>query len=159
MGCLLGEREGAKGRMIQSPAGNRGLGWPQSRCSRLLTAISLLLLSCAEVPRLDSSIGAPKTESYVDVRDARDWRNPFLVVAREGVRLKLQGQPDRLVTVSDLNQTLASLPVSFWPYGRVVAISEISLRSPDDDRAIAEHLTRTLEVLRAMGIMANRWPS
>jgi hypothetical protein len=160
MGRSAHDRKGSMGPMNATTTGNMRPGLSALKCNRVLTSASILLLSCSysDVPRLGSSIAAPNLEAYVDVRDARDWRNPFLIANRDGIRLKARGQPDRFVPVTDLSQTLANLPAISWPYGKIVGLSETSLRSPCDDQVITAHLQRTLEVLVAMGIIANQWP-
>jgi hypothetical protein len=52
-----------------------------------------------------------------------------------------------------LQQALIELPVAAWPYGRVVAVQEISIRNGDgsDDRPIAHNLEAALAILHFAG--------
>jgi len=82
---------------------------------------------------LDPRIPAANQSQYE--RHTRDWRNPFLVVVRDGLELKspaIEGG-EKTITLDRLRDSLKELPVSAWPYGRVVGWSEISIRSGDDD--------------------------
>jgi len=68
------------------------------------------------------------------IRDMKTWRNPYLIVRTDGVTL-LDSADNAEITVKtdDLLAELARLPVSNWPYGRVVAATEISARSSEQD--------------------------
>jgi hypothetical protein len=46
------------------------------------------------------------------------------------------------------------LPVSAWPYGRVVGYQENSIRSGDDDQMIRRNWGIMLEILESMDIDA-----
>jgi hypothetical protein len=59
------------------------------------------------------------------IHDMKNWRNPYLIVRRDGVALldaadnaEIQLKPEELLPA------LAALPASNWPYGRVVAATE-----------------------------------
>jgi hypothetical protein len=69
----------------------------------------------AEIPSADYS-------KLKDVRDARNWHNPMVLILADAVEIRslnLTGGRIR-VGVGQLRQELIKLPVSAWPYGRIV---------------------------------------
>ncbi len=133
----------------------------------LISCVSSLVLSAPAQPhssRLDPRIGPARPQLYRSIRDGKDWKNPKLVILRDGIEVIARGLPsDRrtVVAAADLQQTLIHLPVSAWPYGRVMAVQEIGIRQVDrsDDKAIADNLEAALAVLKTLQVMADRWPS
>ncbi len=100
-------------------------------------------------------IPEPERALYAEVRDASLWRNPYLMIRAHGIELMSTHQivtPDQLIATLERSSTK-------WPDGRVVAVQEIGIRSGDDDVRIRRNLEQTLEVLEAVGIRAERWPS
>jgi hypothetical protein len=88
--------------------------------------------------------------------------NPYLVIRREGVEVIAEGFPfGRTVNVRDLEKTLIELPVTAWPYGRVVGLSDISIREPDgsDERPINDNRRAALAILKTLQVRVERWPS
>jgi hypothetical protein len=83
------------------------------------------------------------------------WRNPYLIVRVDGVGLlDVSNNEQQIVNPDKLSEALAKLPVSAWPYGRVVAIQEINAASSDDDkiklrknRALAAGTLESMQVL------------
>jgi hypothetical protein len=70
------------------------------------------------------------------VRDMRQWRNPFLILQKDGVALlDVANSEQRLLKPEELAGALAALPASAWPYGRVVAVQEGTPAGSDDDKA------------------------
>ena len=105
---------------------------------------------------LDPRIPAANPSQYEHVGDAKNWRNPFLVVVRDGVRLKSSAieAGEKTITLDQVRDTLKELPVSAWPYGRVVGYQESSIRSGDDDQFIRRNRGIMLEILELMDIDA-----
>ncbi len=70
--------------------------------------------------------GPAAPERYKSVRDAKDSENPYLVIRRDGIELIAKGLASGRKTVAavDLEQTLIELPLTAWPYGRVVTVQE-----------------------------------
>ena len=146
-------------------------------CRTLTTtaAIAFVLAACAtgaissaqqsrsvQTARLDARIGPADAQRYEPIRDGRDWQNPFLVIHRDGVEISSKRPEGRVrVAVADVDHALIGLPVAAWPYGRVVAVKEISLRAPDrlDDKPIADNLRATLDILNRLGVTVERWPT
>ena len=108
-------------------------------------------------PRIESAVRA----RYDAVRDAKDWLNPFLQVCADGVDLTVHSiKRKSLVAIRDLRGTLVKLPVEAWPYGRVVALQECSIRVPEEDaEARRQRLTEVEAVLKALGLHVTRWPA
>jgi hypothetical protein len=81
----------------------------------------------AAIPAADSS-------KYDHIQDMRNWRNPYLIVRPEGVALyDSADSAEILLKPEELLAALARLPVSYWPYGRVVAAQENAVHASDQD--------------------------
>jgi hypothetical protein len=71
---------------------------------------------------------------YQRIRDMKNWRNPYLVIRTDGVGLlDLADNAEIVLKPEELLPALAHLPVSAWPYGRIVAVAEIGVRSSERD--------------------------
>jgi hypothetical protein len=71
---------------------------------------------------------------YERIQDMKKWRNPYLIVRTDGVALFDSANSAEIVLKPDeLLPALARLPASNWPYGRVVAAAENSLRASEQD--------------------------
>jgi hypothetical protein len=123
--------------------------------------ISPALTQSVRAERLNPQIGKANPEAYRSIRDARDWENPYLVFVREGIEVIAQGLPSGRQTVAsaDLRRTLVALQVSAWPYGRVVAVQDASLRAgdPSEGKSIADNRNRALATLKQLGITVDSW--
>lgn len=101
------------------------------------------------------AIPEPNKAFYSAVQDARQWRNPYLLVRADGIEILSTHQivsPDQVIT------TLARPPHK-WPYGRVVAVQEIAIRSRNDDILIRRNLQQTLQLLKDAGVDVEVWPT
>jgi len=59
------------------------------------------------------------------MRDMKNWRNPYLIVRTDGVALlDVADNAEIRLKPAELLPALAALPASNWPYGRVVAATE-----------------------------------
>ena len=101
------------------------------------------------------SIPAADKKKYAGVQSAKDWKNPYLVVHAMGVEL-VGGEQ---VQMDDLERTLAAIPLSSWPYGRVVAVQQTGINSPTFEKQIQENVKKVLNILKELGISAESWPS
>jgi hypothetical protein len=71
---------------------------------------------------------------YRHIQNMKNWRNPYLIVRADGVVLfDSADSAEILVKPEDLLPALARLPVSYWPYGRVVAAQENGVRGSEQD--------------------------
>jgi hypothetical protein len=144
----------------------------------MLLCLSLLLFGCGQQKRpveatantagqsaeeeLDARIPPDDPEKYKSIQDANDWQNPYLVVEREGIAIRCLAISEtdwQIIPPEELRKRLIELPVSAWPYGRVVAVQEIAIRSRDDDKYITSNKTKVASALRSLGIKNNGWPS
>ena len=80
------------------------------------------------------AIAPADSAKYLRIRDMRNWRNPYLLIRTDGVGLlDLADNAEIVLKPEELLGALAHLPASAWPYGRVVAASENSARSSEQD--------------------------
>jgi hypothetical protein len=71
---------------------------------------------------------------YQRIRDMKKWRNPYLIVRVDGVALYDSADSAEIILKpEEVLPALARLPASNWPYGRVVAAAENSVRSSEQD--------------------------
>ena len=119
----------------------------------------------AAVPRgrLDPRIAVADRQRYKSIQDAKNWRNPILVIRADGNQVISKGLPsgERTVAPTDLQRALIDLPVTAWPYGRVVAVQDIGLHPADlsDGPAIANNRNVTLAILKTLEVTVEGWPS
>ena len=131
----------------------------------LLAAAVAVLASCSTAPKPPDptalatarilAIPEPTPEKYRSLIHMKGWRNPYLIIRADGVALL---DPDdhleRILTPGELTQALGNLPLSAWPYGRVVAVTENAVKSSADDevkiRANRAIVAGTLESMRVL---------
>lgn len=146
------------------------------RCLRLsLLAMSLVLFaSCAKPPRAPEETAAAASpeariqqippadpQKYAGMRDMKAWRNPYLIVRVDGVGLlDVSNNEQQIVDPDKLSAALAKLPGSAWPYGRVVAIQEISAAASEDDKAkLRKNRALVAGTLESIQVLINWVPS
>ena len=67
---------------------------------------------------------------------------------------------ERILKPGELTQALGNLPPSAWPYGRVVAVTENSVRSSaDDDVKIRTNRAIVAGTLESMHVLINWVPT
>ncbi|HYR75966.1 MAG TPA: hypothetical protein VEM96_08990 [Pyrinomonadaceae bacterium] len=118
------------------------------RASIVLALACVLASSCR--PRSSASI------DYDSIRDAKDWQNPFLLVDADAIEIVLPDDRAR-VPVDKLHDYLSELPGRYWPYGKIVAVSEGGLRPPNADGVIRQNKAQTKQILDSMGIRIKWW--
>jgi len=112
--------------------------------SVLLLGVSLAACSARQEPApvLDpgtalQAIPPADPAKYEHMQDMKNWRNPYLVIRKDGVALLDVADNAEIVLKSDeLLSALARLPASNWPYGRVVAATETGAGAAEDAVAI-----------------------
>ena len=138
-----------------------------------VTALVALILAgsvgCALVARrssadwLDPGIPAADAAPYSAIQDGTEWRNPILTIQHDGIRVESDGLSAGYVIVpaSDLMRVLLALPISAWPYGRVVAAADASIVPAEQgaDQTIRASRERTAAILRALEIAVEWWPA
>lgn len=130
-------------------------------------AVTLLVtFVVAADDHLAPTIGPPNRALYRSIRGARAWQNPIIIVQDDGVDVQAKGvtgiNGSKHVAVEELKALLASLPVSAWPYGRVVAQTDQGiLPVPFDEylRKMSQTRQRVAVVLKALRISVEFWPS
>src|SRR5262245_571482 len=62
---------------------------------------------------LDRRISSADRNRYRSIRDARDWRNPYLMIGADGITVRSDSLPSGQMTVAAVNlrRTLVGLPV------------------------------------------------
>jgi hypothetical protein len=96
-------------------------------------AMSLALAACSSRSDTQSApdafavlqnIPAANPAKYADLREKKNWQNPYLVVRADGVGLLtgVTANQEQMLKPEEVLDTLAHLPPSAWPNGRVVAI-------------------------------------
>ena len=94
-------------------------------------------------------------KAFGQIRDARDWRNPRIIVSDPDILIV-----DRaLVTAPELISKLAKLPKDAWPYGRIVLIMKGSIGSKGTGPKAKENYYKVLMILKEANIQADQWPS
>jgi hypothetical protein len=109
---------------------------------------------------LKERIPEPDPKKFHSVQDAMDWKNPYLVVRRDGIEIVGMTPVGRAVAVESVPGVLERLPGSAWPYGLVVAVQDVGILSGEADLAnIETNRTKLLNLLKELGIAVDRWPS
>ncbi len=103
-------------------------------CSSSAKAPDKAALETEASARLQA-IPTANADKYRNMTDMKNWRNPYLIVLPEGVGLlDPANNEQRLVKTDELLSTLAALPPSAWPYGRVVVVTENSITSTEEQK-------------------------
>ena len=93
------------------------------------------------------SIPAPVPSKYPSARDMSDWKNPYLIVREDGIGfVDLSNHEVHILKPEEIPAELASLPLSAWPYGRVVLVAEAAPRIPTDQAKAEVRKNRALLV-------------
>jgi hypothetical protein len=118
---------------------------------RGVLAVAALALLGAAPPafpaqsRIDARIPPANHKRFAEEWKTR-WRNPRVLVDRDGVFLLVGGKPlrdgDRYV--ADLAAALAALPRKAWPYGRIVSLVRTQRLESDEP---VERVRKLLESL------------
>jgi len=111
---------------------------------------------------LNPSVPEADRAKYGHIRDARDWRNPWISARADGIEVVSPALPGarKLVLPSELRALLISLPESAWPYGRVIAAADAGLRAGRrDDELIRQNHLLIERILSTLGVKVDWWPS
>ena len=93
------------------------------------------------------------------MQDAKDWKNPYLVVRRDGIEILGITEAGQGIPVAAVRAKLENLPDTAWPYGLVVARQDYSLRPEGDDSLIEANRRAVVRVLDRLGVTVDPWPS
>ncbi len=105
------------------------------------------LVACSKPPQPDAStanqmrlptglerIPVPDPTKYPPVRNMSGWQNPYLIVREDGIGfLDLSNREIHLLTQEEVPAELVALPLSAWPYGRVVLVAQAIPKNPSAD--------------------------
>lgn len=113
-----------------------------------------------DVVGLNPNIPSADLKKRNVVRDGPDWKNPFLVVGSAGIKVISASRPQEseIIPLEQLAMTLKELPISDWPYGRIIAIQSQSIRGRDMG-LIRQNETEVEKLLKALGLEIDQWPS
>jgi outer membrane murein-binding lipoprotein Lpp len=125
----------------------------------------------------------PAKGRYLQVRSAEAWGNPFLIVSRKSITLRmvypepdsndtlpngvLPGQKMRSVGAKkreltlrliDLPEVLAALPEESWAYGRVVAVEEDPATPRRERPQMRRNLEAVMVMLNDLDVVVDEWP-
>ncbi|MBT9331942.1 hypothetical protein [Paracidobacterium acidisoli] len=123
-------------------------------------------------------IPPPAKSRYMGIHTLQSWNNPFLIVSRSNVTLRViypepggsDITPDNLLRpagarkreltlrLSDLPEALSALPENMWPYGRVIAIEEDPAASRADRPQVRRNVEAAMQMLNDLGVVAYEWP-
>jgi hypothetical protein len=108
-----------------------------------------------------AALPAATDEAIAAADSPEKWLNPFLVIHPEGIEVRRQGDAQNIDrgTVERTEKILLALPREAWPMGRVVAVTEQSLLSGNDEAQIAKHSLALSQMLESHGIRIERWPT
>ena len=118
------------------------IGKPVRLQFSLILSLGISLVACSQqnAPKppapevLLQAIPAANSVQFEGVHDMKTWRNPYLIVRRDGVALLDAADNTEIrLKPAELLPALAALPASNWPYGRVVAAAENNVKLSDDD--------------------------
>ena len=105
---------------------------------------------------LDPRIGVAQPQQFRALCSEEEWRNPLIDVRGDDVRVRSLSKPIPVaIPLSKLRQTLVELPVSDWPYGRIVAV-------PSQEHLASHHSESTRLLIEArqqiiLGLRAGWW--
>lgn len=108
---------------------------------------------------LRDRIPDPNPEEYQGIRDAKDWRNPYLIVRADGIEIVGMASNGSPIAIESVAAALERLPESAWPYGLVVAIQDNGIVAGESDRArIDANRELLVGLLNDLGVVVGFWP-
>jgi hypothetical protein len=123
-------------------------------------------------------IPPPSKSRYMSIHTVQSWNNPFLIVGKNTVTLRVMYPepggtditPNNLLRPSgarkrelelrlaDLPEGLAALPENLWPYGRVIAVEEDQAAAKPDRPQVRRNVEATMQMLSDLGVVTYEWP-
>lgn len=123
-------------------------------------------------------IPPPAKNRYMAIHTKESWGNPFLIVGKKTVTLRVMNpeppqsaiapgnlmhppsarKQELVLRLSDLPEALAAIPEDKWPYGRVVAIEEDVVQARADRIQVRRNVETTIQVLNDLGVVVYEWP-
>ena len=123
-------------------------------------------------------IPPPAKNRYMTVHTKESWGNPFLIVGKKTVTLRVMNpappqsdvvpgnlmhppnarRHDLELRLSELPEALAAIPEGSWPYGRVVAVEEDVVQARADRIQVRRNVETTIQMLNDLGVVVYEWP-
>jgi hypothetical protein len=124
-------------------------------------------------------IPLPTKSLYIDVHNPAQWSNPFLLVGRDVITLRVlmpdanpspvgQGtllrpeaarRQELQLRPGDLEQAIVAIPAGAWHYGRVIAIAESPEAAPKDRPKVRLNVEIAIRQLNDLGVVVEEWPA
>ena len=111
-------------------------------CTSSALLLGIVLSACSDQPAavqpspetVLQAIPAADAARVEKFHDMKNWRNPYLIVRPEKVALlDAADNAEIILKPEELLPTLAQLPASDWPLGRVVAATDEGARISEQD--------------------------
>lgn len=133
--------------------------WVASGCTSTPKAADAAALEAEAATRIQA-IPEADPAKYGKVTDTRNWRNPYVIVQSDGVRLfDAENHEEHVLKPEELAQALAKLPSFAWPYGRVVGVNLSRVQSGNDQAALLRNRGLVAGALERMKVTINWVPS
>jgi hypothetical protein len=132
------------GRHVQKGVGRHFFSGLDLANLRVVVLVLLVLLAACSKPRQPElaeekkptdleRIPAADSSKYPTLSNMKDWQNPYLVVRDDGIGLvDLSNREIRVLKPEEVPAELVSLPLSAWPYGRVVLVTQAAPKNASD---------------------------
>ena len=128
-------------------------------CSPPPKAVTSLMAAQDALTRIQA-IPQADPSKFSGVRDMKAWRNPYLIVTKDGTSLlDMSNNEQRPLKDDAVLAALAALPDSAWPYGRVVAVREDAATNDNDKVALRRSRGVLAGTLESAKILINWVPS
>lgn len=125
-----------------------------------------------------AAIPLPTKSLYVDIHEPSAWANPYILVGADMISLRITLADANTSTIGqgtmlrpsaarrqevqlhpgDLAKAVTAIPVSAWPYGRVIAVAESSA-APKDRPKVRRNVETAIQQLNDLGIVVEEWPA
>jgi hypothetical protein len=124
------------------------------------TCVFWVQVGWTQTQLLRNRIPKANPKKYHAIQDAKDWKNPNLVIRPEGIEIIGITPIGHAVPVESVLGVLERLPDSAWPYGLVVAASDVGILSSTSDLPlISANRAKLLKLLKGQGVVVELWPS
>jgi hypothetical protein len=124
-------------------------------------------------------IPPPSKNRYMGIHTLQSWNNPFLIVSKSTVTLRVMypepggsdltpnnllrpaaaRKRELVLRLSDLPEALSALPENLWPYGRVIAVEEDPIATRPERPQVRRSVEATMQTLNDLGVVAYEWPT
>lgn len=124
-------------------------------------------------------IPPPSKSRYLPIHTLESWNNPFLIVSRSTVTLRVMNPEPPASTfapngilrpvnarrneldlhLSQIPEALTALPEEMWPYGRVIAVEEDPAAPRKDRPQVRRNVETVMKLLTDLGVEVDEWPN